>query len=86
MNKTIAITAVTMFAVMLGLSAFAPAMADPPGEPNPDKFLVCHIPPGNPDNARIISVGSQDSVDDHLDHGDSQVFSLDDPCPPSPPE
>jgi Zn-dependent metalloprotease len=31
--------------------------------------LICHIPPGNPDNARDICV-EQTSVGDHLAHGD----------------
>jgi hypothetical protein len=31
---------------------------------------VCHVPPGNPDNAHTITVGAA-SVDAHLRHGDS---------------
>ncbi|MGH7550971.1 MAG: carboxypeptidase-like regulatory domain-containing protein [Gemmatimonadota bacterium] len=34
-----------------------------------DKVLVCHIPPGNPDQAREISIDADD-LQDHLDHGD----------------
>ena len=71
MNRVIPIAAIALVAVMMGMSAFAPAMADKPGEePNEGKFLVCHIPPGNPDNPRTISI-SEDDVQDHLDHGDS---------------
>jgi hypothetical protein len=35
-----------------------------------DNVLICHVPPGNPDAAHTISVGSS-SVDVHLGHGDS---------------
>lgn len=33
------------------------------------KTTVCHIPPGNPDNAHTICVGNA-AVPAHLDHGD----------------
>lgn len=36
-----------------------------------EKVLVCHIPPGNPDNARTISIDGDD-LQDHLDHGDTE--------------
>ncbi len=69
--KTIyTVSVIAMVAVIMGMSAFAPAMADKPGEePNEGKVLVCHIPPGNPDKAHTISI-SEDDVQDHLDHGD----------------
>ena len=70
MNRVIPIAAIALVAVMMGMSAFAPAMADKPGEePNEGKVLVCHIPPGNPDKAHTISI-SEDDVADHLEHGD----------------
>lgn len=34
---------------------------------NPDKVLVCHIPPGNPANAHEICVGAA-AVDAHQSH------------------
>jgi hypothetical protein len=34
-----------------------------------DKVKICHIPPGNPDNAHTIRV-NENAVDAHLDHGD----------------
>ncbi len=34
-----------------------------------DKVEICHIPPGNPDNARTIMV-SQSALAAHLAHGD----------------
>jgi|SRR5918997_2669869 hypothetical protein len=33
------------------------------------KVTICHIPPGNPDNAHTIRV-SENAVDAHLAHGD----------------
>jgi hypothetical protein len=33
------------------------------------KVDVCHIPPGNPENAHTITI-SENAVDAHLDHGD----------------
>ena len=39
------------------------------------KITICHIPPGNPSNAKTKSIGSG-SVFDHLAHGDTLG-----PCP-----
>jgi hypothetical protein len=35
------------------------------------KVVVCHIPPGNPDQAREISIDADD-LQSHLDHGDTE--------------
>jgi hypothetical protein len=43
-----------------------------------DKVLICHIPPGNPDNRHDIVVGAP-AVPAHLAHGDF-VGTCDDPC------
>ena len=32
------------------------------------KVTICHVPPGNPDNAHTITV-SRNALDAHLDHG-----------------
>ena len=75
MNKTIAITAITMFAVMMGLSAFAPAMADKPvPEPKAGKTILCHVPPGNPSNAHVIQVSDIDALNHQLEHDDDFVI------------
>lgn len=45
---------------------------DDPGDPDdiPDhKTAICHIPPGNPDNAHTIVVGNP-AVPAHMAHGD----------------
>ncbi len=70
MNRNLTIAAIAMVAVIMGMSAFAPAMADKPGTVNEDKVQICHFPPGNPDNPRTISI-SEDDVQEHIDeHGD----------------
>jgi hypothetical protein len=49
------------------------------------KILICHIPPGNPENAHEICVGAP-AVPAHLAHGDlcgqcqQQCKGLDEPC------
>ncbi|MFC7047260.1 hypothetical protein ACFQH6_19280 [Halobacteriaceae archaeon GCM10025711] len=37
-----------------------------------EKYTVCHRPPGNPDNAHTIQVGSEAAREAHLGHGDSR--------------
>ena len=44
--------------------------ADPDG-----KVTICHIPPGNPENAHEITVGAS-AVPAHLAHGD-RLFTCD---------
>ena len=41
----------------------------PPDDQYEDKVLICHIPPGNQENAHIISV-SVNAVPAHVAHGD----------------
>ena len=56
--------AFSMLLVMLALGAVA-AFAASPG-----KTKICHIPPGNPDNAHTINVSVR-AVPAHLAHGDT---------------
>ena len=35
----------------------------------PDKITICHIPPGNPDNAHPITISVR-ALNAHLAHGD----------------
>lgn len=37
---------------------------------NAKKTTICHVPPGNPDNAHTLCVGNA-AVRAHVDHGDS---------------
>jgi hypothetical protein len=54
----------------LGVAALGSSrMAAEGGKVIPKKeFTICHHPPGNPDNAQTITVGSQHAVDAHLDN------------------
>ena len=53
----------------------------------PKKVLICHIPPGNPDNAHTICVGAA-AVDAHQSHHGDPIGACDDggedPPPPPP--
>ena len=44
----------------------------------PDKITICHIPPGNPDNAHPITISVR-ALDAHLAHGDV-IGDCDDGC------
>ena len=37
-----------------------------------ETYTVCHRPPGNPDNAHTVQVGSEAAQEAHLGHGDSR--------------
>jgi hypothetical protein len=52
-----------------------PEDGGPPDDQYEEKVLICHIPPGNPENAHTISV-SVNAVPAHLAHGDTEG-----PCP-----
>lgn len=43
MTKRLAITAIAMFAIMMGISAVAPAMADKATAPGHNKIDICHF-------------------------------------------
>ena len=75
--KTLAVfvpvSAVLMLSALLAtpwMSAMPTAYADGSGGNNNGKVTICHIPPGNPDNAHTIRV-SENAVDAHLAHGDT---------------
>ena len=61
MNHTTRIAASIAVALLLGMAQVAMA--------KPGKADVCHIPPGNPENFKTISVSNQ-AVPAHLAHGD----------------
>jgi hypothetical protein len=56
----------------LALTALAGLVASQPAAvvAGEEKVTICHIPPGNPDNAHTIVVGAP-AVPAHLAHGDS---------------
>ncbi len=43
MNRILTISAIAMFAVVLGVSAFAPAMADRASAPGQNRVSICHV-------------------------------------------
>jgi len=47
-----------------------------------EQVILCHVPPGNPDNAHTITIGAS-AVPAHLAHGDS-LGSCATPTPPPP--
>jgi len=51
---------------------------------NGNKVEMCHVPPGNPDNAHTICIGAA-AVDAHVGHGDhpGSCDEGDDPEPPA---
>ena len=60
--------------------------------PSPEKVLLCHIPPGNPDNAHSICVSTHAVAPHQAHHGDPIGVCLgggdpppDDPPPSDPP-
>lgn len=46
----------------------APGCADP--DPSDGRVTLCHVPPGNPNNARTLTVGAA-AASAHLSHGDT---------------
>ena len=48
-----------------------PEDPSPPDDQYNEKVLICHIPPGDPENAHTIRV-SENAVPAHLAHGDSE--------------
>jgi len=85
MNKTISLSAIAMFAVVMGMSAFAPAaMGAPNGNAKAD-IRVCHYgagPDKDPttfeDNEwEVIFLHSQGSLKGHVDkHTDGVFFDV----------
>lgn len=64
MKKSVIITA--LVAVFVFAVGFTASSVDSP----PDKITICHIPPGNPDNAHAITISVR-ALDAHLAHGDA---------------
>jgi hypothetical protein len=56
--------------MLLALALIVAAPATQAGGRGQEKVTICHIPPGNPDNAHEITVGAP-AVPAHLAHGDT---------------
>jgi hypothetical protein len=61
-----------LFVVALGLALGSVALAAPV-----EKVTICHFPPGNPDNAQVISVG-EPAVEPHVTQHNDAVCADDD--------
>jgi len=96
MNSKLAITAIAMFAVVMGMSSFTPAIADP-GNPNSNATTqVCHLfeaVEDNPDTPEDESepahwgglfTNSNGATNGHLKHGDSLIGDVTDPLADPP--
>ena len=65
MNKTLTLGAIAMFAVIMGMSAVAPAMAAP------TLVEICHMPDkGEGERDPVTIEVNEKSVPAHLAHGD----------------
>ena len=51
---------------ILSIVVFTSLATKPEGE----KIIICHVPPGNPENAHSIEI-SVAALQTHLNHGDS---------------
>ena len=49
MNRILAISAIAVFAIVMGVSAFAPAMADRATAPGQNKEYICHVEHDDPE-------------------------------------
>ena len=67
MNSTITITAIAMFAVIMGVSAFAPAALA--AGSNGQKTLLCHTDTVEPFDVSVIHVNDR-ALPAHFAHGD----------------
>jgi hypothetical protein len=58
----------------------APAMA----QANDHKITICHVPPGNPDNAHAITIDLHAWENGHSGHDGDFVVDADHSCPAVP--
>ena len=72
MNKTIALSAIAMFAVIMGMSAVAPAMAVPPNPDSEATYGVCHL--YSDGNYAVLYTSNAGQLNGHVNgHGDEVV-------------
>jgi hypothetical protein len=67
LGVAIAVSALVLVFVPSGLGSL---MSADQAQGQASKVTICHIPPGNPDNAHTISV-DDNAVPAHLAHGDT---------------
>ena len=71
MNKTISLAAIALVAVVMGMSAIAPAMAIPNDDHNP-KFAICHFDKGSGlwEADKMVNIHAWKA---HSGHGDQKI-------------
>ncbi len=75
MNKTISLAAIAMVAVIMGLSAFAPAaMANPNNTHGPASVDLCHLDASGTGDWEVITK-NEHSAAAHERHGDLVVVT-----------
>jgi len=86
MNKITTLAAISMFAVIMGMSALAPAMAVPKGNSGNAGTEVCHYFAEYLDEEEtqldlansawgVLYVSSQGAANGHTNHGDATITS-----------
>ena len=77
MNKTISLAAITMVAVVMGMSTFAPAAMGAPNASAQADIRLCHYDSTYTQLWEVIFVHSQGSLKCHVDrHTDGQDYDI----------
>ena len=77
MNKKYALPAIAMVAVIMGMSAFAPAMANPNNTHTPASVDLCHKDVSGTGDWEVITKNEHAAVA-HERHGDTPVPTAED--------
>jgi hypothetical protein len=73
--RNVRLLAAVVVAVGVGGVLASPAMA----KPQDHKIAICHVPPGNPDNAHVITIDQHAWVNGHTPHNSHDAdFVVDD--------
>lgn len=78
-NKGLLIAVVTVVALGGGLASSVNA-----AQPQDHKITICHVPPGNPDNAQSITIDEhawENGHTPHNAHSEDFVVDADHQCP-----
>ena len=77
MNKTISLAAIAMVAVIMGMSAFAPAAMAAPNANAQADIRLCHYDSSDTQLWEVIFVHSEGSLNGHIDrHTDGQDYDV----------
>jgi hypothetical protein len=85
MTKRLAITAITMFAILMGISAVAPVMADKDTAPGHNKIDICHF--DDEENQYVLISIPEKAAKAHEKNHDMDIIPApEDGCPVIEPE